>query len=68
MPVVDVAALSALIDFIYTSHIDIDQDNVQSLLTAARYLLMTEIEVADMIIVSNHLITLSFIRKCAATL
>jgi BTB/POZ domain len=47
---IDEDALSALIDFIYTSNIVINQDNVQSLLTVARYLLMTEIEVADMII------------------
>ena len=64
---IDEDALSALIDFIYTSHIVINQDNVQSLLTAARYLQMTEIEVVDMIIVCNHHITLNFFRKCAAT-
>ncbi len=57
---IDENALSALIDFIYTSHIDINQDNVQSLLSAAQYLQMTEIEVVDMIIASNHYYYIEF--------
>jgi len=55
---VDEDALSTLIEFIYTSRIVIDRDNVQSLLIAARYLLITEIEVALSFIIAYGLFIL----------